>query len=375
MKKVLIVTHRIGENYGGIMQAYALQTTLKSLGYDAETTYAPKQSKLVLYLKYVLKAVLHTVRKGISNISPNLQRRITTNTCAFIAKHIRMTPFSAVCNTKKLQQYAAIVVGSDQVWRAKFANIEANGLGFAHDFKGKKLSYAASFGTDTLEEYSQAQRGRFGALLGAFDAISVREASAIGMVRDAWSLSAVQHVDPTLLVSAKQYAALIDTEDTVSSADTVFAYILDKSDAKEAIVDMVSSMLQKNASFFMPPQTTSKTELVKDIASYTLPRVDQWIRGFKDAPYVVTDSFHGCVFAIIFNKPFIAIANSERGTARFTSLLNMFGLPERLVHSTEEVTEQRVKQDINWNAINERIAAERAKSIAYVTTHIGAANE
>ena len=74
-------------------------------------------------------------------------------------------------------------------------------------------------------------------------------------------------------------------------------------------------------------------------AACTSPAVEQWLRGFMDARYVVVDSFHGCVFSILFNKPFIAIANSGRGETRFTSLLKTFGLSSRLIHGAEELNQ------------------------------------
>lgn len=78
--------------------------------------------------------------------------------------------------------------------------------------------------------------------------------------------------------------------------------------------------------------------------------VTQWLRGFMESEFVVTDSFHGVVFSIIFNKPFIAIGNSNRGLTRFTSLLKLFNLESQLILSVDELS--KVSNKINMDIVN-----------------------
>lgn len=93
------------------------------------------------------------------------------------------------------------------------------------------------------------------------------------------------------------------------------------------------------------------------------PSVEQWLRGFYDAEFVVTDSFHACVFSILFNKPFIAIENEDRGTSRFTSLLSMFGLKDRLI---TDGTTFRFNEGNDANA-NKKLYSLRQKSMGFIT--------
>ena len=109
----------------------------------------------------------------------------------------------------------------------------------------------------------------------------------------------------------------------------------------------------------------------KHIEDCIMPPVEQWIDGFNKAKFVVTDSFHGCVFSIIFKKPFIAIGNASRGMARFESLLRMFKLENRLIHSENELTEQLLNSEIDYEAVHEILANERKKAEDFLLKALG----
>ena len=99
------------------------------------------------------------------------------------------------------------------------------------------------------------------------------------------------------------------------------------------------------------------------------PPVEQWLRGFYDARFVFTDSFHACAFAINFNKPFFVFGNKKRGMSRFESLLNTFGLTNRLVQSKSEV-EKSTCQEIDWNSVNNKLIQNREKSLSFVIRNL-----
>lgn len=103
-----------------------------------------------------------------------------------------------------------------------------------------------------------------------------------------------------------------------------------------------------------------------------MPKVEQWLKSFRDAEYVVTDSFHGTVFSIIFNKPFITIGNKSRGLARFTSLLSTFGLEHRLISSPNDIDSKLVSASIGWAPVNRIITKERQRSLNYLSRHLSA---
>jgi len=120
----------------------------------------------------------------------------------------------------------------------------------------------------------------------------------------------------------------------------------------------------------MPSTCNSRKEFHKNPERFVLPPVTQWLQSFMDAKFIVTDSFHGCVFSIIFNKPFIAIGNEGRGLTRFISLLKVFKLENRLMLKSSELTDTLIFSDINWDQVNEIIKLEQARSTEFLNKNL-----
>lgn len=100
-----------------------------------------------------------------------------------------------------------------------------------------------------------------------------------------------------------------------------------------------------------------------------MPTIAQWLATFANADFVVTDSFHGCVFSIIFEKPFIAIGNIERGLDRFTSLLGSLGWGNRLINSLDEFNDKRntLLSSIDYESVNVQLDEQRRHSLSFLT--------
>lgn len=107
-----------------------------------------------------------------------------------------------------------------------------------------------------------------------------------------------------------------------------------------------------------------------DLEKARFPSVESWLQSFRDAKFIVTDSFHGTVLSILFNKPFIAVGNSARGMARFESLLSQFGLTDRLVESPEEVSPKLVHSQIDWKAVNDKREALASAGRQFLKTQL-----
>ena len=232
-------------------------------------------------------------------------------------------------------------------------------MDFVKNSACKKISYAASFGTDKAE-YSASEIQICGNLLKLFHAVSIRESSAIGLIRDVyrWQTVPLVHVlDPTLLLCQADYDKLIGDSDSVAFNGNLFCYLLDMTSEKGSIVRKLESDLQKKA--YSIQLNTS-----------TMPSVENWLKAFKDADFVFTDSYHGCIFSIIFRKPFIVMGNRSRGLARFTSLLEMFGLMDLMIESSQELTSTRIDRclSIDWIEVEECIAKYQNISITFLKT-------
>ncbi len=108
--------------------------------------------------------------------------------------------------------------------------------------------------------------------------------------------------------------------------------------------------------------------LYGNINDFVFPNPAAWLRGFQDAKFVVTDSFHGTVFSILHNIPFIAIGNVDRGLSRFQSLLKMFALEDRLITDINSVNiDNFVSREIEWGRVNERLESERGKAMEFLS--------
>lgn len=371
--KIGILTQPLHNNYGGILQAFALQTTLQRLGHEPwilqrEFNY----NELRFWWHYnagnVARALLgkplppFTWEKYKHPESPF--------THAFINEHINpRTPY--LLTTRSLREECsrlaldAYVVGSDQVWRPMYSpRIEDYFLGFlAPDDDALRIAYSASFGTDDWE-YSLGQAARCAALLQRFSAVSVRERGGISLCGRLGRKDAIQTLDPTLLLSPADYEAL--AAGAAPSPGRLFCYVLDRSASKKELIRNTSAQTGLPAFEVMPAIAAERRKKSPDIV---YPSPAQWLRAFMDAEAVITDSFHGTVFSILFHRPFVALGNTARGQARFTSLLALFGLEHRLLPATTSAQQisAALREPVDWDSTDRRLNQMREVSIQFLT--------
>lgn len=335
--KIGILTLPLHTNYGGILQAYALQTVLERMGYDSLVIQRLYRKRIVGW-KYPLQIIKRCIVRFVfgkrielfSEIKWNRnQQIIERNTQGFINNHIRTYQIKEISSIKE-NDFDVIVVGSDQIWRPKYyrlhyKHIEDAFLSFAERWDVKRIAYAPSFGTDEWE-YNETETLKCGVLLHKFDSVSIREQSGIGLCEKYLGRKKVKWVlDPTMLLNKEDYEKII--QQNIKAPGDLMCYVLD--DNSE-----VSSLIQKivdegNYKAFYVNSRVSDASL--PVNERIQPPVEQWLVGFRDAKLVITDSFHACIFSILFYKPFIVIGNRKRGFSRFESLLKLFGLESRLI--------------------------------------------
>lgn len=357
--KIGILTLPLHTNYGGILQAYALQTVLERMGHEVcLIEKRRKPLKLPLW-----KAPLSYGKRIVKNLTGhpfpifyeqkiNRERPIVRqNTEKFINKYIKRRIVDDYSDIKETD-FDAIVVGSDQIWRPKyFHDIECAFLDFTEGWNIKRIAYAASFGTDEWE-YTPKQTKRCRELIKIFDSVSVRESSGVDLCRKYLGVDAVHVLDPTMLLSEDDYIQLFKNAKTPKSNGTLLCYILDETQEKTALVNRIAEEKK-----LVPFRVNSKVENHSAPLSERIqPPVEQWLRGFYNSEFIVTDSFHACVFSILFNKPFVVVGNVDRGMSRFTSLLEMFGLNDRLF---TDMPESQSVEYINWQEVNALLDSQR----------------
>lgn len=331
--RIGILTLPLHSNYGGIMQAWALQTVLMRMGHKVKVIdknlLPPKANWLYIYPKRIfLKYILH---KNIPVFHEKLMYENysmrTKYILPFIEKYIARKIIYDVSEIKK-DEFDVIIFGSDQIWRPKYycqfykRIIDAFGA-FAYKWNINLISYAASFGLDNLNEFNKKEIIKIKECIQKFNGVSVRESQAIYLCKNFFNVNAIHVLDPTLLLNKGDYISLISPD--IVQRNGIMQYILDLDTEKQKIVKSICQCMKMPLFSCIHYSETCQ------------PAVEQWLAGFRDASIIITDSFHACVFSIIFHKPFIVIENPQRGLSRIKSLLGIFNLQHHLITNINQI--------------------------------------
>lgn len=324
--KIGIITLPLHTNYGGIIQAFVLQQVLFELGHRADVVtkvpFLKTSPFLIQVLRYLKRFVYKVFRK---NSTPVFLERAYNKSCArlnsFVSDNIRCKVVSSLRELHE-SDYEVLLFGSDQVWRPQYAkygwgSVENVFAGFAKNWNVKKIAYAASFGVDKWE-FSKDETRLCMELIRDFAAISVRESAGVRLCKEYLLSDADLVLDPTLLWEKKRYCDVCRTVPQMKEK-VLFVYVLNDNDV----------MCQKCNQIAKERGLTIRKFSSDENATLT---IQEWLAMFRDASYVVTDSFHGTVFSIIFEKEFECVFNSDRGNARFENLLSLYknGLLEQM---------------------------------------------
>ncbi|WP_298770872.1 polysaccharide pyruvyl transferase family protein [uncultured Fibrobacter sp.] len=313
--KIAIVTQPLLNNYGGVIQNYALQKILVDLGHvpitlDCRYKPVPWWIYLLSWLKTLLCLFIPGKKRPFAKVKP-IETRLDVFE-SFITKHISTTiPVTNISSLSNIMHNMdAFVVGSDQVWRPKYApDLGDAFLRFLKSSDVRRISYAASFGVDYWE-YSSKQTKICSKLARKFNAISVREESGVKLCKENFGVDATWVLDPTLLLKKEDYAEICK-DVHFETKQVLAAYVLNIDDSILKLCKTIAKERGLELKFF-----SADTK-----ANLSIP---EWLAMFRDASYVITDSFHGTVFSIIFGKEFKCLYNETRGSARFESLLNLY---------------------------------------------------
>ncbi len=355
-----ILTQPLHNNYGGILQNYALQEVLRRMGHRSVTINIQYQTqKLELptrIAKYVWRMFkwlrgdrtilffdVKRQRNFLNTPGKEQKRFIDTH---ITVEHSRFQLTMDYCNN---HQYDAFIVGSDQVWRPRFSPFIPNFfLDFTGTTKVKRISYAASFGTDSWEGTSQ-QASQFSLLIKRFDAVSVREKSGVKVCKSTFGVDATWVLDPTLLLKAEDYKQLYDSNKC--SNNYVAVYVLDNTPKIQNIINSICAGLNLEPKYLGMPTRNG------------YPSIESWLEGIFESQFVVTDSFHGTVFSILGHKPFVTVVNEGRGASRFESLLESLELKNRIV---KDDCRKMLESTIDYQHIDSLLKKYRCDSLLFL---------
>lgn len=370
--RIAILTLPLHTNYGGILQCYALQTVLIRMGHEVRVLVKPIHG-VSYYIRYPLSVCKRIVKRYILgqdiNIFNEPHEIIRKNTNKFIKQNI----YQYKCRTwseKIADKFDAIIVGSDQIWRPQYLqniSIEEAFLSFLVNSNIKRISYAASFGVGYCD-FTESQLKRCSKLLQKFDTVSVREKSGVDLCRKYFGVNAKQVLDPTLLLTTEDYRSLTKSSKEGVVKRNMLVYILDATESVRHLVNHIAEI----GGFTTLWMDSDIDETYLPLKERIKRPVEQWIRSFDNADFIFTDSFHGCVFSVIFKKQFVVLGNEHRGIERVESLLTLLSLQERLIRSVDDYEYEKVlNSKIDYKKVDVKLDLERKSSMDFLYSSLG----
>lgn len=379
MKIGILTFWQSQDNYGQILQCWALQKYLREKGHDAfliRYTHETPKSLLGEQIKKIIKVypVLIKIGKILKNAEAHDENTSIPNRHfdEFKERYITKSP-SIYKNIVDLQrnppQADCYIVGSDQVWAHLLnnKNNEVYYLNFGDD-KIRRISYAASF---SMEQYPFELYKKLRKNLLRLDAVSVRERSGISICSNV-GINAKLVLDPTLLLTSRCYMQFVNQDKT--GAKYVFLYLINLRTAEELNWEGLKPLLQ--AKFEKIYCTTAKgyrsVTFHLDGCKYLYPSIEEWLSLIFKSSFVITSSFHGVAFSILFNKPFIFIPLSgeySKSNNRVVDLLNQIQLSQRILFNEADY-ERLFVEKIDWNTVNAKLQSLRTESQAFLNTSI-----
>lgn len=354
--RVGILTVPFNNNYGGFLQAFALKKILVDLGHEVIFINRRRNKIKIPLIKYFFAFPYYYYKEKKNE---RQQLFLSQNTNIFIEKYL--SPMTEdYYNTKQLREclkynFDAIIVGSDQVWRYRYAKDSIDDF-FCNFLEGSKtlhIAYAASFGTHE-QEFPTDKLKICSKLIDSFSMISVREFDGKNLLIKHFGLKEKQVnvvLDPTMLIPICVYKELFkDIE--IPKDKYVFTYVLDKNEEIKKFIDDFCE--EKQFKEFSISAQTGKISKMNPIEP-----VELWLSRIYHAEYIITDSFHGTVFSILFNKPFVVLGNKIRGNSRFITLLDTFNLGN---HYIKSFSNNKIDFDFDWTKVNDILSMKRKDS-------------
>lgn len=331
-------------NYGSLLNGYATFSILKSLGLSPLNIVTPNNS-FENHAKKLFEIVYNN--DEISDVLPFDQVEQYNNICG------------------------QFLNGSDQLW--KFDPRKDNRkydrffkLDFVDDSKNK-ISFSTSFGRYTPEPPDIRADSEM--LLKRYTAISVREQQSVDILAQAYGIQGTRILEPVFDITRDKWDELAEHSSYNETEPYVLTYILDPTPEKKKAIEFYSKKLGFKAINILDgySRTYQKNKDALNLPN-TLPNIAAYdfLKYYRNAKFVITDSFHGVCFSVIYNKPFIAVQNIARGVERFRTLLNMLDMSDRLVSDTEIPLDEKLLYHLDFTNANKIIEDERNRAIEWL---------
>lgn len=390
--KVGIITYiNSNSNYGQVLQNAALHYYIYSIGYIPETinfdfesipntrkdSYLDKLYNIffdeISIFSHIKRRLNKIKSKNNSLLIEYTQQELieTRQFSVFKNKYIKYSmPIAKYedLNLLNNESYKAFITGSDQVWAKSNSKERLNAvlLSFVKN-DNIKISYAASFGRSKI--FDRYERSTFIKELETFSGISCREESGIGICREFGFRNSQLVLDPTLLLTAQEWIKYLNLKDISNKGKRIFIYTLSNNDNR------ISSLYNyfKSIGYDIDYLCSSK---YKDTLSNCELKIEEWIQKIREADFVITNSYHGTIFSVLFHTPFISlsrefVSRKKGGNNRMYSFLCKTNLLDLFISDINlDSIEKLIDRKINWNKADEYIDKMRIKSKLFLKEKI-----
>lgn len=389
MKKVGIVSCYFIHSYGSMLQAYATQKALTNLGYQNETInvsdFLPDLRKK--QYGYILKSGISSdifrsrVVRGIALIRKKIMKTSYDKNIAvrdhrfdeFYEKFINLSEGGTLENLagECKERYSSILLGSDQLWLPQNIAADYYTLRFAEAVN--KVTYATSFGVSELPENIIENAKDF---LSKIDSISVREQTGQRIVKELTGREVPILCDPTLLLTAAEWLE-IQAKDPIVSEPYIFCYYFAESmHEREKAKELAKLTGCKLVCIPHLNYRIKGDDEYADIKIYNIGPED-WVNLVRNARYVCTDSYHGTVFSIIYNKDFFIFREGSKPdpmkyqstSSRFESLLNAFDLKDRILYGNVDL-EKILSSHIDYSKAEKTLGELRQQAVDFLLSNL-----
>ncbi len=370
MKKVGLVCNYYIVNYGSALQCFATQKTVKEMGYDIKALQFPniptKEAKIQLALrlklkqcfkpKAIIKKLQRTKNSNINQYYIDIRETRRKKFEDFINENLEMTDsYGSLDEVKNnIKDYDVIMLGSDQLLNPKDIIFGYHTLSFVSDDM-KKFSYAASFG---LSKLPITVRGKASKELKRFDSFAAREIRGAEMYKELTGKDAPVVVDPTMLISAKEWTEIVNQEPIIKEK-YIYCYFIGENILHRQIAEKLKEKTgYKIVSIRHIDEFIKADESFGDIAvNEAGPK--EFINLVSNAEYVLADSFHATIFSILYNKNFFVLNRFTEGSSgstnsRIESLLTKLDLEERRINTIQELEEKYMEQ-IDYSGVDKTL--------------------
>ena len=344
-------------NYGGSITYYAFYNVLKDMGYTVLMT--EKRMNIPGYDIPVPTLFKHNPYPfyDVSRILKSFEEQKELN-----------------------NRIRTFILGSDQIWNYRFMgnddSVNSYSLDYVSDYR-KRISYGSSFGSDSFLG-SEEQKKEFSGLIKKFNSVSVREPSAVDLLKTEFGVDSQRVLDPVFLCDIRHYYDLIDKANICAEGDYLFTYFIHPREEKKGF-ELIAKELDCGLR-----NTINADKIILDIGGFSHEtweytyennlKAENWLYLIMNSKYVITDSFHAICLSIIFRKNFAFVKGNmtnDKGLERITSLLELLNIKDRFFFRVKDIEDNNcLKEELDYDSIHRILDIEKNRSLEWLKNAI-----